>query len=173
MSIVTKTGDDGTTGLMFGKRVLKTDQRVTAYGAIDELNAQLGLARSLSQTGELAQELLRLQKELVILMGELSVMAEDRDRYREKGFRFVDQVMVETLEKKIKAVEAKGVSFQDWDTPGANASAAALHMARTVCRRAEREVWRLKAKEEVPNQNILIYLNRLSDWLWIVAQKTK
>lgn len=170
MSIVTKTGDDGTTGLMFGKRVSKTDQRLSAFGAVDELNANLGLARSLSQNQSTAQELFRLQKELVILMGELSVLGEDRQRYQDKGFHFVNETMVNELENKIKAVEAHGVSFQGWDTPGANPAAAALHMGRTICRRAEREVWALKEKEEISNVQITLYLNRLSDWLWLLAQ---
>ena len=173
MSIVTKTGDQGTAGLMFGKRVPKTDQRVAAYGAIDELNASLGLARSLASEKLMAQELLKLQKELILVMGELSVLSEDRAHYQTKGFHFVDKSMVEELEKKIKKIEAQGISFKGWDTPGKNSYAAALHMARTVCRRAEREVWKLKENEEVSNQNITTYLNRLSDWLWLMAQNAK
>ena len=173
MSIVTKTGDDGSTGLMFGKRVPKTDQRVATYGAVDELNATLGLARALSKKTSTVQELFRLQKELVILMGELSVLTEDRLRYQEKGFHFVNETMVNKLESKIKEIEARGVSFQDWDTPGATPEAAALHMARAICRRAEREVWKLKESGEFSNVSLTTYLNRLSDWLWLLAQESK
>jgi cob(I)alamin adenosyltransferase len=170
MSIVTKTGDDGTTGLMFNRRVSKTDQQVAAYGAVDELNAALGMARALSQNEGIKQELLQAQKELVIVMGELSVLPEDRERYEQKGFSFVTEEMVKQWENKIADLEKMLPSFEGWDTPGANQFSAALHVARTICRRAEREVWKLREKGVFPNLQTTIYLNRLSDWLWLLAQ---
>lgn len=170
MSIVTKTGDDGTTGLMFNRRVSKTDQQVAAYGAVDELNAALGMARALSQNEGIKQELLQVQKELVVVMGELSVLPEDRERYEQKGFSFVTEEMVKQWENKITTIEKSLPSFEGWDTPGATLFSAALHVARTICRRAEREVWKLSESGAFQNSPTTIYLNRLSDWLWLLAQ---
>lgn len=170
MSIVTKTGDDGTTGLMFNRRVSKTDQQVAAYGAVDELNAALGMARALSQNEGIKQELLQVQKELVVVMGELSVLHEDRERYEQKGFSFVTEEMVKQWENKITTIEKSLPSFEGWDTPGATLFSAALHVARTICRRAEREVWKLSESGAFQNSPTTIYLNRLSDWLWLLAQ---
>jgi cob(I)alamin adenosyltransferase len=88
MSICTKTGDDGTTGLIFNRRVSKSSPRVSAYGAVDELNAALGMARAFSEDEEIAREIHRIQRELVIVMGELAVDDADRGRYAEKGRTF-------------------------------------------------------------------------------------
>ncbi|HZJ16194.1 MAG TPA: ATP:cob(I)alamin adenosyltransferase, partial [Chthoniobacteraceae bacterium] len=90
MSISTETGDDGTTALMFGRRVPKTDLRVAAYGSCDELNTALGMVRAFTEYAEIRDAILAIQEQLVILMGELAVAGEDRERYREKGFKFVD-----------------------------------------------------------------------------------
>ncbi|MEZ5406342.1 MAG: cob(I)yrinic acid a,c-diamide adenosyltransferase [Verrucomicrobiia bacterium] len=173
MSIVTKTGDDGTTGLMFNRRVSKTDSRVAAYGAVDELNAALGMARALAKNESMKKELFQTQKELVIVMGELSVLPEDRERYQEKGFSFVSEEMVKRWESKIAAIEKTSPSFEGWDTPGSTVFSAALHVARTICRRAEREVWKLKESGVFSNLQTTIYLNRLSDWLWLAAQSSE
>ena len=169
MSIATKTGDDGTTALMYGRRVSKTDDRVVAYGTVDELNAALGMVRA--TVGELfvTDAVLAIQKELVTLMGELAVADEDRERYERGGFRFVEATMVDGLTAIIDDIEKNHrVTYEGWATPGASQGSAALDVARTVCRRAERHVVALSEAAGSVNPEIVRYLNRLSDlcWLW-------
>lgn len=170
MSIATRTGDDGTTGLMFGHRVPKTDGRIEAYGAIDELSAAIGLARSYREDRWVSEELYRVQKELVIVMGELAVLAEDRAKYREKGFKFVDEAMVKRLDDVVAALESRGLKFDGWHIPGATPMSAGLHLARTICRRAERGVLRLGDDVRKTSPCVGQYLNRLSDVLWLCAR---
>jgi len=167
MSIATRTGDDGTTGIMFGHRLSKTDDRIEAYGTVDELNAVIGLARSYREDRWLSEELRRIQKGLIVLMGELAVLDEDRSKYLEKGFPVVDDNMVRHLDGIVTKLEARGVTFRGWDIPGATPMAASLHVARTLCRRAEREVLRLNGAQK--NHCLIQYLNRLSDVLWLCA----
>jgi len=170
VSIVTKTGDNGTTSLMYGRRVPKTHVRIEAFGAVDELNAALGVARA-SVHHDFAQEaLLSIQKDLVPLMGEMATLTEDMPRYLKDGFSVVASEMTAKLEKLVKEIEARGLKFQGWATPGANAGAAALDMARVICRKAERRVCSLIESSELQNQEIQIYLNRLSDLLWLLAR---
>lgn len=169
MSIATKTGDTGTTALMYGRRVSKTDLRVRANGAVDELNAALGLVRVNVGDSFVTDTVLAIQKELVILMGELAVATEDRDRYTKGGFHFVDVAMVDRLTAHIDDLEKNHhISYHGWATPGATAGSAALDVARTVCRRAEREVVALGESGVEVNGEIIRFLNRLSDlcWLW-------
>ena len=186
MSIATKTGDDGTTGLMFGHRVPKTDARIEANGAIDELNASLGLARAtIATAGEpvafIAEKIFAIQKELIVLMGELGVKDEDRARYAEKGFEFVTAEMVDRLTAQIDDLEQNHqINFQKWATPGDTLASAALDVARTVCRRAERRVVEMSVLAQqqncrLVNPEILRYLNRLSDlcWLWARLVETQ
>ncbi len=170
MSIATKTGDAGTTGLMFNRRVSKTEPRVCAYGAVDELNAAIGLARSHGVGSLWAEELYRIQKELVVLMGELATHPDDRDKYVSKGFLLVTTAMVDRLGSLVEAIELGGVTCEGWDTPGATAASAALHLARTTCRRAEREIIFLGEECREENPEIVRYLNRLADLLWLYAQ---
>jgi cob(I)alamin adenosyltransferase len=170
MSIVTKTGDSGTTGLMYGRRVPKNHPRVEACGAIDELNAALGLARATAEHDFVRDNLLWIQKSLVDLMGEVGVLTEDLPRYAKDGFSLVTPEMTARLEKLVKEIESQNVSFKGWATPGATKSSAALDMARTICRRAERRVFDLKDAGELKNAEIIIYLNRLSDLLWLFAR---
>jgi cob(I)alamin adenosyltransferase len=170
MSICTKTGDQGTTGLMYNKRFSKTHPRIEACGAIDELNAALGMAKALNSDTILKEQLHAIQKELIDLMGELAVEREDLDRYEKSGFRIISETFHLKLEAGIRELEARQISFRGWATPGASASAGALDVARTVCRRAERRVLELIEKEVITNQHILIYLNRLSDLLCLMAR---
>ncbi len=176
MSIATKTGDDGTTGLMYGRRVAKTDPRIAANGAVDELNAALGMVRATVSEHFVTEAVFGIQKELVLLMGELAVLPEDRERYIAGGFHFVEQAMVDALTARIDDLEKNHrISYHGWATPGATLGSATLDVARTVCRRAERNVAVL-AETGVPvNGEILRYLNRLSDlcWLWARWIETK
>lgn len=169
MSIATKTGDQGTTALMYGRRVPKNDPRVEAYGTVDELNSALGMARAMSEEPMIQESLLGIQKELVVLMGELAVAVEDRERYQQGGFNFVTEPMVERLTGLVHDLEQNHkLSFKHWATPGATAASAAIDMARTVCRRAERRVADLL--QAAVNPEILRYLNRLSDLCWLYAR---
>jgi cob(I)alamin adenosyltransferase len=173
MSIATKTGDDGTTGLMYNRRVSKCHPCVEAYGAIDELNAALGSARALLPESALGGELIAIQKTLVILMGELATAAEDLPRFVKDGFSVVTPELTVHLDAIVREIESKNVSFKGWATPGANPTAAALDVARTTCRRAERRVCALREAGQLTNAEIIIYLNRLSDALWLMARRAE
>jgi len=170
MSIATRTGDSGMTGLMYGRRVPKTHPRVEAVGAVDELNAALGVARAASTPDFVRTNLLPVQKALVTLMGEVGVATEDLPRYTRDGYAVVTPAMTATLDALVREIEAQKISFHGWATPGATAASAALDLARTICRRAERRVCGLKEAGELPNPEIIIYLNRLSDLLWLFAR---
>jgi cob(I)alamin adenosyltransferase len=170
MSIVTKTGDDGTTGLMYGRRVPKTHPRVEACGTIDELNAALGMARATATEKFVGGNLFWIQKSLVDVMGEIGVLTEDLPRYVKDGYSLVTQEMTTKLDALVREIEAQNVSFKHWATPGANVNSATLDVARTICRRAERRVCTLKEAGELQNGEIIIFLNRLSDLLWLFAR---
>src|SRR5215472_4050120 len=161
MSIVTKTGDQGTTALMYGRRVPKNHPRVEAYGAVDELNAALGVARAAATEKFISDNLFTIQKSLVTLMGELAVAPEDLPRYTKDGFGIVTPEMTAQLEVLVKEIESQNVSFKGWATPGATPTAAALDLARTICRRAERRVCDLNQTGELKNAEVIIFLNRL------------
>ena len=168
-SIATKTGDDGTTALMYGRRVSKSDARVSAYGTVDELNAALGFVRATVADSSVTDVVLAIQKELVTLMGELAVAAEDRERYAKGSYKFVEAAMVDALTALIDDLEKNHhISYDGWATPGATLGSAALDLARTTCRRAERHVIALSETGVAVNAEIIRYLNRLSDlcWLW-------
>jgi cob(I)alamin adenosyltransferase len=170
MSIATRTGDNGTTALMYGRRVPKNHPRVEAYGSVDELNAALGLARATADHDFVRASLLAIQKDLVVLMGELAVANEDLERYVQGGFSLVTPALTAKLDGLIKEIEAQNVSFKGWATPGATQHSAALDVARTVCRHAERRVCDLQAAGDFKNEEIIIFLNRLSDLLWLFAR---
>jgi cob(I)alamin adenosyltransferase len=170
MSIVTKTGDQGTTGLMYNRRVSKCHPRVEAYGCVDELNAALGLARATGRQKFVTDHILAIQQDLVILMGELATAADDLPRYVKDGFQLVKPEMTAKLDKLVGEIEAQKIPFKGWATPGANEHAAALDMARTVCRRAERRVCALHESGQLHNPEIIIFLNRLADLLWLFAR---
>src|SRR5450631_2431774 len=120
MSIATKTGDDGTTGLMYGWRVPKTHPRVEACGTLDELNSALGLARATATEKFIGDNLFWIQKSLVDLMGETGVLAEDLPRYRKDGYSIVTPEMTAKLDALVKEIESQNVSFKHWATPGAS-----------------------------------------------------
>jgi cob(I)alamin adenosyltransferase len=170
MSIVSKRGDQGTTGLMYDRRVPKTHPRVEAYGAVDELNATIGLARAGAEDEFVRENLAAIQKDLVRLMGELATAVEDLPRYLKDGHELVESAMTNRLETLVGKIEAAKVSPGDWATPGANVASAALDLARTVCRRAERRACGLHDANQLQNTEIIVYLNRLSDLLWLLAR---
>ena len=172
MSIITKRGDDGETDLMFGKRISKTSMRIAALGAMDELNAALGLARAADAEGRHGAVIDRVQNLLFGLMGELACLPEDLGKYREKGFAALTEADLDWLTETAKETEDKGVRFTHWAVPGAEGSMARAHLdyARTVSRRAERHLLMLHENDgEVP-LTVRLFLNRLSDALWILAR---
>ncbi len=170
MSIATKTGDAGTTGLMYNRRVSKCNPRVEAYGSVDEVNAALGQARATATHAQVRDPLLTIQKDLVILMGELATGVEDLPRYVKDGFTLVTPALTVKLDQWVREIEAQKVSFKGWATPGSCLSSATLDVARTTCRRAERRICALQEGGQLQNAEIIIYLNRLSDLLWLFAR---
>lgn len=158
------------TGLMYNRRVPKSHPRVEACGSVDELNAALGLARATTAEDFVRRPLLAIQNDLVSLMGELATLAEDRPRYAQDGFKRMAPEQTAKLDELVKLIEGQRISFSGWATPGATAESAALDVARTACRRAERRVCALHEARELENPEILIYLNRLSDVLWLLAR---
>lgn len=170
MSIATRTGDDGTTGLMYQRRVPKNHPRIEAIGTVDELNAALGWARACSGTGGVAEQILWIQKELVVLMGELATDPEDFDRYLKDGFLQISPGHVEKLDGWVSEIEARNITYRGWATPGGTKSAGAFDLARTTCRRAERRVIDLRDSMPQLNGEIVRFLNRLADLLWLFAR---
>ena len=171
MSIVTKTGDKGKTALMYGRRVSKSSPRVDAYGCVDELNAALGLARAFSETPFISEQILSVQKDLIVVMGELATAREDIDRYVKDEFKLTDAEMVDRIGGvNVDLEKDKSLYPKDWVIPGGTIVSAALDLARTTCRRAERRVAVFIANEKDFNPEILRYLNRLSDLCWVLAR---
>lgn len=170
MSIATKTGDKGETALMYGRRVPKTDIRVEAYGCVDELTSLLGLARAICQDDLVDDYILAVQKDLITLMGELATAPEDHERFLRDGFKETTAEMTDRLTAAIDDLEKnKELNFKDWVVPGGSTGSAALDVARTACRRAERAVVAAATTQKV-NAEIIRYLNRLSDLCWLLAR---
>ncbi len=170
MSITTRSGDAGTTGLMYNRRVSKCDPRVEAYGSVDELNAALGMARAMAGAPWVGEALLAIQKDLVVLMGELATAPPDLERYVKDGYRLITPDATSKLDRLIAQLESQKRPCAGWTMPGENAGSAALEVARTVCRRAERRVCALREADQLGNAEILVYLNRLSDAIWLLAR---
>lgn len=155
---------------MYNRRVAKNHPRLEAYGTVDELNASLGVARAASRYDFVSSKLLQIQKDLVDVMGELATDKADLERYAKDGYRIIHAEMASGLEKWIREIEEQKISFKHWATPGATAESAALDMARTIARRSERRVEDLLQAGESENRNIAVYLNRVSDLLWLLAR---
>ena len=156
---------------MYGRRVSKADARVDAYGCLDELNSALGLARATACDKFITEQIQAIQKELIILMGELATAPEDLARYAKDGFQLTTAEMVDRLTALIDELEKdKLLNFKDWVIPGRSLSSAALDLARTTCRRAERRVATVLTDTHNFNREILRYLNRLSDLCWLLAR---
>lgn len=164
-SIATTRGDSGQTGLAGGIRVSKGSTRVEAYGSVDELNSSLGFARSICDNADLATLTLEIQLELFKLGSALATPPESP-----KPQVPITQEMVARLTSEVYRLEGIEGLLSDWSVPGSHSVAAAYDVARTVCRRAERNVVRLVEAGEVVQPTILAYLNRLSDLLWLIGR---
>ena len=166
MKIYTRTGDNGTTGLFGGGRVGKDDPRIECYGTIDELNAALGLAACVTPE-PIAAQLQQIQHELFTMGAHLATPTESPSAARLPP---LDEAMVSRLEMQIDAADAHLPPLREFVLPGGSEPAARLHVARTICRRAERLLVRLSLDRPGVNPLMLIYLNRLSDHLFVAAR---
>lgn len=167
MRIYTKTGDDGTTGLFGGERVAKDSSRVEAYGTVDELNSVVGLVRAEHSSPEIDELLLHIQDDLLCLGAELACVPGKENNLSSRKLAETD---IERLERAIDAHEEHLEPLRNFILPGGSRASAALHLGRTVCRRAERRVQ--SAGREAPLRGaLLVYLNRLADLLFVLARR--
>jgi cob(I)alamin adenosyltransferase len=164
MKIYTKTGDKGETGLYGGERVSKDSLRVTAYGTVDEVNSAIGIARSHLQDDEMDKDLAHLQNALFDVGADLATPNDSKYR---KNVSPIDEQDVGYLEHLIDHYD--NTPLTNFILPGGHPSSAALHLARTIARRAERETITLKREEEI-NEHVAVFLNRLSDLLFVMAR---
>jgi cob(I)alamin adenosyltransferase len=183
-AVATGKGDDGTTGLLFGgERISKDDARAEAYGTIDEAVAALGLARAelglKRQLGVvppglagIADLVLRIQRELFVVAAELATNPAAWDRLEDERTR-VSAAMVEGLDSLLRDLEAHVEMPSEFVVPGESRTSAAIELARTVLRRAERRAVALDRAGMVPGPHLLPYLNRLADLLWVLARATE
>jgi len=174
MSITTRRGDQGSTDMLFGHCVLKNHPRIHALGAADELNAALGLVRVTAKTAIAKENVPQFQMELIALMGELATPAGQEEHYRKTHPQHIGEANVQKLDELVATMEQQGaLKFKGWALPGEAGQLGAAHcdVARTICRRAERSVMDLHdTPDAVPNPEIVRYLNRLSDVLWLMAR---
>jgi len=168
MRIYTKTGDTGETGLFGGRRVSKGDLRVEAYGNVDELNAQIGLAETLLKHLPLQSELREIQSDLFAVGADLATVPGSKPA-RADGVVRLEPERTAVLEGYIDRWDAETTPLARFILPGGSPGAATLHVCRGVCRRAERSVVRLSQAEPV-NGEVIVYLNRLSDLLFVLAR---
>lgn len=160
MGVYTKTGDKGTTGLLTGERVAKDSLRVDAYGNVDEISSALGMARAFCKNEFVIDTVLKLQKLNMLLMADLASVG---------GERYITAEHIQILEQTIDEIEGKLPPLSSFIIPGSTQGGAMLDLARTVARRAEREVLRL-SKTETVNNHVLIVLNRLSDLCFVLMR---
>jgi cob(I)alamin adenosyltransferase len=166
MKLYTKTGDDGTTGLFGGGRVPKTSPRVAAYGTVDETNSAIGLARATPLDRAMDEVLARVQEDLFTLGAELACVP---GRENKLAMALLGEPDIERLERAIDEADAASPPLKSFVLPGGSPHAAALHVARAVCRRAERAV--LALDNPPARRELVIYLNRLSDLLFALARQ--
>lgn len=168
MKIYTRKGDDGTTGLFYGGRVAKDDSGPESYGAVDEAVSSLGVARA-AASGALAEQILALQRDLFVVAAELATDPANRSKLV-PGESVVTEAMVTRLEERIDGVvQASGIPTE-FVVPGGSPAAAALDMARTVVRRAERRAVAHIRRAEIEGSWVVAYLNRLADHLYVLAR---
>ncbi len=165
MKIYTRTGDDGTTGLFGGSRIRKSDARIDCYGTLDELNAAIGLAAVVAPAGMI--DLLRSVQDDLFVLG--SHMATPQEVPQAASLPPLDETLISRLEMQIDSAEQQMPELRQFILPGGSETAARLHLARTICRRAERLVVTY-AEDRPVAALILTYLNRLSDWLFVHAR---
>ena len=163
LKIYTKTGDDGTTGLQGNKRVLKSNPRIMAYGAVDEANAAIGIALTFELDDEIKNILSMLQNELFMVGADLSNLNLDDPKNR------VTSKMVENLEKLIDNLESQLDPLTNFILPGGDAAASQIHFVRAIVRRSETLTVALRQNEQL-NENCILYLNRLSDLLFVLSR---
>jgi cob(I)alamin adenosyltransferase len=169
--IYTKTGDDGTTGLLYGGRISKADLVAEAFGSTDEAVAALGLARAACDDPELGRRILELQRALFVVGADLATAGAERGRL-EPGISLVSAGMTEHLERQIDASVRDAPLPDTFIVPGANPTSAALDLARGIVRRAERRVVALGSdRERAGNPEVARFLNRLSDLLFVLARR--
>ncbi len=173
MSIATRTGDMGKTSLMYGRRVEKFDLRVETYGTVDELNAALGMARAQAELPLVQSGVAADPKAAGRADGRAGRRAAGRGAVREGQISQADAGDADSTSMNLVAkIEKEKITFDGWATPGASVASAALDVARTICRRAERLVAKLAASNEI-DFLVIRYLNRLSDLLWLMARYTE
>lgn len=168
MKIYTKTGDAGQTGLFGGGRVSKDDPRVEAYGDVDELNAAIGVVRAVEMMPRIDEVLVPVQRDLFSL-GALLATPDLEKMHDHLAKAQIDEARIQDLERAIDACDRELEPLRAFIVPGGSPKSAALHVARTVCRRAERRVIHLQKEVEIP-QIVVVYLNRLSDLLFSLAR---
>ncbi len=167
MRVYTRTGDDGTTGLIGGTRVKKYDLRIEAYGTVDELNSWIGLIRSQEISSGDIHDLIEIQKKLFVIGALLATDNAKVDNSTQLRCSGEDILFLETrMDQALDALPA----LSNFLLPGGNNAVSYCHIARTVCRRAERRTYQLSAEIAVPD-NVLKYLNRLSDYLYVLSRK--
>jgi cob(I)alamin adenosyltransferase len=170
MSIATKKGDSGRTSLMYNRPIAKCHPRVEAYGQVDELSSAIGLARAAATHEPVKTQLLSIQRDLITLMGELATAEDDLAKFGRDGYGRLTPAFTEKLDQWVAQLESQLGPFTGWAIPGDRWDTAALDLARTTCRRAERRVCALREANALANAEIIIYLNRLGDLLWLLAR---
>lgn len=167
MKIYTKTGDKGETSLFGGERVQKNNQRINAYGTIDELNAFIGFAITEIKSSEIKEVLLDLQNKLFTVGSDLAT--PDTEKNKKLGISRTQQEFIDKAESDIDKFNGQLEELRNFILPGGSKGSAILHICRTICRRAEREVVALKNSEKV-NENIIVFLNRISDLFFVLSR---
>lgn len=169
-SIATRTGDDGTSTLLYGQRVPKDHPQIEAVGALDELNVAIGMVRATGGPGVDAAALIAIQRDLIALMGEVSCAEIDITRYAASNFAKLGDAELARLDAGVADLESRDSKRDGWATPGANLPSATLEVARTVARKAERRLVKLSSAGRQLRPLLLQYVNRLSDLLWLMAR---
>ena len=176
-SIATRTGDDGTTSLLYGQRVPKDHPQIEAVGAFDELNAALGTVKAHLDRHPRAADIRLLltatQQNLVALMGELACAESDAARHAASKFARLTSDDLRRIDEAVAGIEARNLKFDGWATPGANLLAAAFEVARTISRRAERRLAALPGHGRQVRPELREFTNRLSDLLWLLAREAE
>lgn len=169
-SIATRKGDDGTTSLLYGQRVPKDHPQIEAVGACDELNVALGAARLANPEAKVLTLLLGIQQNLVALMGEVACAETDVERYLGSKLAKIGAADVRRLDDALAELEARGLKFDGWATPGANQLSLVFEQARVRARHAERRLSALPAHGRRVRPEVRQFINRLSDLLWLLAR---